>query len=242
VGLDPDSLERLVPDELAPEDVTGRATLDLHVARYAFVAGWLPAGRVLDIACGVGYGSWILASECGSPVEVLGVDVSADAVDYARKHYGSERVSFRETDAMTFDDPDGFDGIVSLETVEHLPEPAAFLTRLAGLLRPGGVLAASVPTTPSVDVNPHHLHDFSEKSFRRLVRDHGLEEIGCLRQQQAVRPTAVLLRSEARVQQRRDNLPGYYLRNPGALFRRVSATLQHGFCNRYITIVWQRPE
>ncbi len=39
----------------------------------------------------------------------------------------------------------------------------------------------------------------------------------------------------------RSNLPGYYLRNPGALLRRIGSTLRFGFSNRYITIVWEGP-
>jgi SAM-dependent methyltransferase len=241
VDLAPDSLERLVPDELTEGDATGRETLALHVARYAFAARRLPPGRVLDLACGVGYGSRILAQESASPVSVLGVDVSPAAIAYARERYGGAGVAFAVADAMAFADAEGFDAIVSLETLEHLEDPAAFAARLARWLRPGGVLVASVPTTPSVDLNPHHRHDFSEASFRRLFRSLGLVEIDCLRQVQPVRPAAVLRRREARMGELRRGLPAWYARHPAALARRLAATLRYGFCNRYITIAWRSP-
>ena len=141
---------------------------------------------------------------------------------------------------MTFDAPEGFESIVSLETVEHVPDPEAFISRLIALLRPGGVLVASVPTTPSVDINPHHCHDFTERSFRRMVARHELVEVDFLRQVQQVRILSVLLRREARMADMRSNLLGYYLRHPDALVRRLGATLRYGPSNRYVTIAWQK--
>jgi SAM-dependent methyltransferase len=236
-----DSLERLVPERLDDRDITGQATLELHVERYRYAARCLRPGRLLDLACGVGYGSRLVA-DAREDVTILGVDLSDAAVAYARDHYAGDRVEFRQGDALHFDDPDGFDTIVSLETVEHVPDPGAMLEHLAGLLRPGGLLIASVPTTPSVDLNPHHLHDFSEASFRRLVRERApsLREVDNLPQVQPVSVISVLRRSETRMGDLRSNLPGYYLKHPGALLRRLVATLRFGFTNRYLTVVWER--
>jgi SAM-dependent methyltransferase len=234
-----DSLERLVPDRLAQQDATGLATLELHLTRYEFAARHLRPGRALDLACGVGYGTRLLADRAG--VRVVGVDLSPEAIEYARGRYGGEGVDFRVADAMRFEDAEGFDSIVSLETVEHLPDPAAFLAHAVSLLRPGGCFVASVPTTPSTDVNPHHRHDFSERSFRRAVAVHGLAEVDCLRQVQAVPLRALLGRHEARMSDVRSNLPAYYARHPRALLRRIATTLRHGLANHYITIAWQRP-
>ena len=241
MALDPDSLERLVPDDLAEEDATGRETLGLHLGRYEFAARFLRKGRVLDIACGVGYGTRVLATQSPGDVSVLGIDVSPSAIEYARRRYGGNGAEFRACDAMRFSEPEGFDAIVSLETIEHLEDPEAFVGRLVGMLRPGGVLVASVPTTPSVDLNPHHLHDFSQASFRRLVQPHHLTELDRLEQIQRVSPAAVLRRSETRMRELRRSLPSYYARHPGALVRRVASTLRHGFCNRYTTVAWRSP-
>ena len=105
--LEPDSLERLVPDELEAGNATGRDTLRLHVDRYAFAARRLPAGRALDIACGVGYGARVLCDESAARVSVLGVDVSPAAIDYARRHYGGQGVEFQVADATRFEERDG---------------------------------------------------------------------------------------------------------------------------------------
>lgn len=236
-----DTLERLVPDELDPRDATGRATLELHIERYRFAARHLRPGRVLDIACGVGYGAALLAAR--PDVEVLGVDVSEHAIAYARQRCAGPRLEFCVADALAFEDAQGFDTIVSLETVEHVANPGLLIARLAGMLRPGGSLIASVPTTPSVDLNPHHRHDFGERSFRRLVAQRAprLREVAALRQVQPVSPLRVLRRDERRMRDLRESLPRYYLGHPGALLRRILATLRFGFSNRYLTVAWRLP-
>lgn len=233
------TIERLVPDQLADSDVTGRETLQLHLARYELAAHHA-RGRVLDIACGVGYGTHLVADRATGVSEAIGVDVAADAVAHAAAHYGRDGVSFRQGDAQDFADPVGFDTIISLETVEHVRDPARMIERLVAVLRPGGVLVASVPTTPSVDVNPHHLHDFTERSFRAMVTRHGVREIACLRQTQPYPLFAVLRRTEERMSDMRQNLLGYYVRHPRAAVRRVAATLRFGFTNRYLTVVWRK--
>ena len=235
-----DTLERLVPDRLDDDDATGASTLALHLERYRFAARHARPGRILDMACGVGYGTRLLADQCPGST-VLGVDVSEHAIAYARQRYHGERVSFRVHDAMTFTEPAGFATVVSLETIEHVPDPHALVQRLVDLLEPGGVLVGSVPTTPSVDVNPHHLHDFTESSFRRLVEGHGLIALGVHRQVHRFNPLPVLGRKERRTRDLRQDLAGYYLRHPGGLGKRIWATLRYGFSNRYLTGAWRKP-
>src|SRR5512139_2750057 len=95
-----DSLERLVPDALEPGDATGRATFELHRERYAFAARCLAPGRVLDIACGVGYGAPLLATRATGGV--LGVDRSEAAIEHARSRYAGPGIEFRVGDAYAF--------------------------------------------------------------------------------------------------------------------------------------------
>jgi len=240
VSFDPDTLERLVPDELTSDEVS-RATLELHLERYRFAAQHCRPGRLLDIACGVGYGSRLLG-DLRDDLTVLGVDVSGDAVRYASEHYGDSRVSFQQADAMAFQSDQRFDTIVSLETIEHLPDPAGFVDNILRLLRPGGMFVASVPTTPSVDANPHHLHDFTRAKLDRLVAQHRLREVAALPQVQPFGLTSVLTRADSRTKNVRPNLPAYYLSHPGSLLKRVASTLRHGFANHYITVAWTSPD
>ncbi len=239
MGIDNCSLERLIPDHVGPDDVTGRKTLCLHMDRYEFAAQYIRPGRLLDIACGTGYGTRLLVDRSQADVTAVGVDMVEEVISYAGKRYGTERVHYTVADANRFTDPDGFDTIVSLETIEHLPEPEEFVARLVCLLRPGGILVGSVPTTPSVDANPYHLHDFTERSFRRLFERWGLKELSCLRQVQPFKVMPLLFKEETRTRDVRRNLPVYYLLHPDNLMRRIVSTIRYGFTNHYITIAWQ---
>jgi 2-polyprenyl-3-methyl-5-hydroxy-6-metoxy-1,4-benzoquinol methylase len=237
--VDASTLERLVPAELDGRDVTGRQTLELHLERYRFAARCARPGRLLDLACGVGYGTRLVADEAAGVERALGVDLAPEAVAYARAHYGRDGVEFAASDGLTFRDPAGFDTIVSLETLEHVPAPARLVVHLAGMLRPGGVLVASAPTTPSTDVNLHHLHDFTERSFRRLFAGLGLTEETCFRQVQPYELFAAVARKEQRMADLRSHLLRYYLTHPWAALRRAVATLRFGFSNRYLTVAWR---
>ena len=242
MDIDVDTLERLVPDEVDRDDRAGQESLELHIARYRFAAEHARPGRLLDIACGAGYGSRLLADSCSDLSAVLGVDISPEAVEYATHRYGNERLRFLVAEAMEFSDPKGFDSIVSLETMEHLVDPHAFYARLVGMLRPGGVLVASVPTTPSVDLNPHHRHDFSAGAFRRLGASHDLVEVGSLHQVQRMGLSELYAGHRFRRQNLRRNLLSFYVSNPGALMKRLWTTLRIGFANHYLALAWRRSD
>lgn len=236
------SLERLIPDQLMAGEITGLTTLALHLERYTFAAQHAKPGRILDIACGVGYGTRMLFDEIPHPCQVFGVDCSPDSIEYARQRYAREGITFLVADAMTYHDPEPFDTIVSLETIEHLAHPTAFISQITSLLRPGGILIASAPTSVTTDANPHHLHDFTESTFRELIERHGLSATACLRQIQPFNPWHVLRRKEQRLQDLRRNLGWYYLTHPRSLLNRIRSTLRFGFTNRYMTVAWRKDE
>jgi hypothetical protein len=103
-------------------------------------------------------------------------------------------------------------------------------------------LVGSVPTTPSVDANPYHLHDFTERSFKKIFLECGLVEVDVLRQIQRFNPLRLLSGQERRSRTLRRNVLTHYLRNPQSLGRRIVSTLRHGFTNRYITVAWEAPD
>jgi SAM-dependent methyltransferase len=242
VELSASSLERLIPDQLDAHDATGQEALRIGLERYAFAARHALPGRLIDCACGVGYGTRHLVEAAPQVTQAIGLDLSRSTIAYANERYGHERIEFRQGNALGPIEGAPFDTVVSIETIEHLLDPQAFVARMTRLVRPGGLFIASVPTTPSVDANPYHLHDFTPRSFRRLFRPHGLIEIDAFVQDQPFSPMAVAKRSEARMADLRPNLPAYYARHPGAFARRVWSTLRHGFKNRYTTVVWKKPE
>lgn len=148
----PGHLERLDP-KTAPPILAAQ-----HYARYDWAAQFLPAARVLDCSCGLGYGSVLLA-EAGAAV-VVGVDISPEAIETARRRYAHRRVTYQVADAFTLAPPEfgPFDVIVSLETLEHVARPEALLDVFRGLLAPAGQLLLSVPNDTHLNVeNPFHL-------------------------------------------------------------------------------------
>lgn len=117
-----------------------------HLQRYRFALGRIEGPRVLDLACGVGYGSYVLAQAPGR--NVTGIDLDPQAIAYGHAHYQRPGLRLLNGDALKWqNDGAPFDTIVSFETIEHLPEPAAFVARIASLLKPGGVFLVSAPNT-----------------------------------------------------------------------------------------------
>ena len=144
-----------------------------HFARYAVLAPIVCGKRVLDIACGEGYGSWFL-KEWGAR-EVVGVDISADAIDAAKNRFSREGVSFLVGDAcraQDFLEHASFDLIVSFETIEHVADPLVFLAGLRSLASPGAGIFISCPNDhivmPADQSNPFHLRKYTFKEFQNL--------------------------------------------------------------------------
>jgi len=155
-------MERIIPDKL--NDRFGLASLRLHYERYHFAGKNIVPGRVLDIACGTGYGSYLLASEYQNFIsEIVAVDISRESIAYAHQRYAHPKIKFVVQDALSFSDHRKFDSIVTLETIEHLQNPSSLISILYCLLNVGGMLVASAPVTPSTDINSYHLNDFTKK-------------------------------------------------------------------------------
>jgi SAM-dependent methyltransferase len=150
-----------------------------HRERYRFAARFIPAGgSVLDAACGIGYGSWMLA-QLARPAAVIGVDVSTEAIAYGLCHYPHPRVALVRADLLLLDLGDQrFDVIVSFETLEHIAEDRAFLARLRRALAPDGTLIISTPNQDVMPFDPdyydHHLRHYTSAEFADLLTETGL--------------------------------------------------------------------
>ena len=140
--------------------------LQVHLERYRFAYGTVDWGhRVLDVACGCGYGSAILV---GRADLVLGFDNNLDAILGAERHYRHHRAVFLRVDLDTLELPP-CDVAVSLETVEHLRDPERFIEQMKESARRSIVL--STPIIPTVHMNPYHLHDFTVDQVRGWFTD-----------------------------------------------------------------------
>lgn len=135
-----------------------------HLTRYAFVTRLLSPGQsVLDLACGGGYGAYMLADS--AKARVLAVDGSNESINYAKAHWAHKNIDFQSASAGSFfKNRTGlrFDVIVSFETIEHLHDADIFLEQAWASLRPGGVLFVS---TPNCDVYPLLNHPFHVEHY-----------------------------------------------------------------------------
>jgi len=146
----------------------------IHLARYLNAKPYIRGKRVLDAACGEGYGSRLMR-EWGA-ASVVGVDISETAISKADKLFGSDQVKYLVHDVDTLPFPDNsFDVVVSLETIEHLNNPSQFLKELRRVLKKNGTAIISCPNDnyyaqniPDF-TNIYHKRRYSWPEYRELV-------------------------------------------------------------------------
>ena len=135
-----------------------------HVNRYKWATHHLPGGSVIDAACGIGYGSYILAK---SGRFVRSVEIDQEAVNYGNQHYAHNRI-FRQCvdlyDADLSNDP-----VVMFECIEHVPDPLPIISKCDGLL------LASVPNEEVFPYRNHKFHyrHYTKKEFEDLLNKAG---------------------------------------------------------------------
>jgi len=158
-----------------------------HKGRYRFACSYVPLdGKVLDVACGIGYGSYIISKDSAAK-EIVAVDVSEDALEYGRKYYQTEKIKFVQGDCHTVLLPDDyFDLVVSFETVEHLEQPELFLRRLNKSLKSDGYLIISSPNESRYPYGPgskYHVRHYTPAQLIALLEMCGFSIAGEFNQQ-----------------------------------------------------------
>jgi len=191
--------QRNQPEGVPPLALTGERTLPdvpeenywfrRHQAVYEWIATRVAGERVIDMACGEGYGSDVLAASAAS---VVGVDANPEAHEHARLRYRRPNLRFERDLVESFAEP--ADAVVFLQTIEHLQDPGAVLEHYRSLVSAdggthsgeadrGGVGRGTVyVSTPNVltlapkgaerSDNPWHVHEYRADEFERLCRRH----------------------------------------------------------------------
>lgn len=143
-----------------------------HLHRYA-LACELAAGRtILDIACGEGYGSAMLAKKAK---KVIGVDISEETIRHANKRYKKQNIEFKVGSCSDIPLPDGsVDYVVSFETIEHHDQHEQMMKEIKRVLRPNGILLISSPDKGNYNDklgydNEFHVKELNENEFKRLI-------------------------------------------------------------------------
>lgn len=146
-----------------------------HYHRYLLARELVAGKTVLDVACGEGYGSHLMAAVAE---HVTGVDIDADAVTHARQSYSRENLEYHRGDCTEIPLPDAsVDVVVSFETIEHHDRHQAMLADIKRVLRPGGLLIISSPDKHEyTDVpgyhNPYHVKELYHDEFVSLLDEH----------------------------------------------------------------------
>lgn len=166
-----------VPLEFTGERFTPECVREIwyeHWHRYALVQPWAQGRRVLDAACGEGYGSALLARGAQS---VLGLDISPAAVAHARARYADQaNLRYEQADATRLQLPAGaFDLVVSFETLEHVEAQDELLDGLCHALADDGLLVISSPDKATYGEaagfrNEFHVRELYRHEFEQLLR------------------------------------------------------------------------
>ena len=170
-------------------DINDKRRRLFHLDRYEFATGYLKNMHlknpvILDAACGTGYGSDVLKKV--NPKQIVGLDISSDAISYASKKYGNERCTFKVCDILKMSDINDclFDAAVSFETIEHIDNPIGFLTNLSRVLKKDGVLVISTPNRWGLtkdhkfDYNYELLKEHLERFFK--IESIYIQNSGCM--------------------------------------------------------------
>ncbi len=177
-------LQRDQPEGVPPLALTGERTLPdvpeenywyrRHLVVYEWIAEQVRGLRVIDMACGEGYGTDVLARLAAGAV---GVDANPEAHEHARLRYRRRNLRFERDLVDTFTEE--ADAVVFLQTIEHLQDPGAVLAHFRSLVGAGGCVYVSTPNVLTLapkgaprSGNPWHVHEYRRAEFERLCREH----------------------------------------------------------------------
>ncbi|HTX30545.1 MAG TPA: methyltransferase domain-containing protein [Solirubrobacteraceae bacterium] len=177
-------VQRDQPPGVPPLELTGERTLpdvpaenywfQRHLAVYEWIGARVIGQRVIDMACGEGYGSEVLSRSASS---VLGLDANPEAYEHARRRYRRQNLSFDRGMVESYGEPAAYDAVVFLQTIEHVQDPAGVLRHFRSILAPGGVAYVSTPNVLTLappgeprSGNPWHIREYRADEFDALCR------------------------------------------------------------------------
>lgn len=147
-----------------------------HMFAYEYAKGFIqPNAKVLEVGCGAGYGTAMLADR--KDLQITGLDVDASVVESANKRYPSENCHYMAFDGsrLPFQNEE-FDAVISFQVIEHVDDDESFLKEMSRVLKPGG---RAIVVTPNRSYrlrkdqkpwNPFHVREYDAETFGKLIR------------------------------------------------------------------------
>jgi SAM-dependent methyltransferase len=174
-------VQRDQPPGVPPLELTGERTLpdvpeenywfQRHLVVYEWIRRRVGGLRVIDMACGEGYGADVLSRSAAS---VVGVDANPEAHEHAKARYTRPGLRFERNMIQLF--AQDADAVVFLQTIEHVPEPGELLEHfkrisdIAYISTPNVLTLA--PPGAERSGNPWHVHEYRADEFRALLQRH----------------------------------------------------------------------
>jgi len=143
-----------------------------HIHRYLFTLPFIKGKRVLDLASGEGYGANLLAKEA---LEVVGIDISDEAVAHANRIYAKENLSFKTGSIEAIPLDTLFDVVVCFEAIEHIQHQDQLCKEVKRLLKKEGIFLVSTPnkwvySENGITQNPYHLKELDLGELETLLK------------------------------------------------------------------------
>ncbi|ONI43649.1 hypothetical protein AN641_09455 [Candidatus Epulonipiscioides gigas] len=158
--------ERILIDKSAVDRLENEILITRHIERYALVRKFA-YGRVLDVACGVGYGTYLVAKNPDVKM-ITGVDLDKNSVEWAINNFNGKNIQFQCNTIENLHEE--YDVLISLETIEHLQNPK-ILGELAKRCKIKEVII-SFPHKKTTHYNPYHLWDIEEKDILVIFNEY----------------------------------------------------------------------
>jgi len=139
--------------------------------RYTFCNRYIKRKKILDIPCGVGWGTSLLKREAF----IIGIDISKEAIEYAKKHYENKNRKFCVGDMQSIPSKnDSIDVLICLEGFEHVPKDISmrFVEESKRVLKGGGLLIITCPVLNEkgeTTGNPYHLFEYPEYELIEIL-------------------------------------------------------------------------
>jgi SAM-dependent methyltransferase len=174
-------VQRDQPPGVPPLELTGERTLpdvpeenywfQRHLVVYEWIRRRVGGLRVIDMACGEGYGSDVLSRSAAS---VVGVDANPEAHEHAKARYSRPGLRFERNMIQLFAEP--ADAVVFLQTIEHVQDPDELLEHFKRISDVAYISTPNVltlaPPGAERSGNPWHVHEYRAEEFRALLERH----------------------------------------------------------------------